>query len=301
MRYIKNILFFLIGCFVLMGADWQKPQGGQQSGGWQSKPVELFVEMLTDSIYMVKGGMANTGVIVGKNSVMAIDAGLNVEQGGKILAEIKKITSLPVTKMILTHSDMDHVNGLPAFPFGMEIIAQAICKQDMEAACKAPEMQSLQAYLPGKTFTDKMQINFEGEKIEMFYFGPAHTSSDITIFFPDKRLAFIGDVAITKDPVVHLRKKGSSTGTLNTLKQLLTLKADKYVAGHDTVLLKSDLEKVINGIEEKQAKIKALIKEGKTLEEVKQALGVMNGPAFSSGFRLPSLVEVIYQEFSVKK
>jgi hypothetical protein len=56
----------------------------------------------------------------------------------------------------------------------------------------------------------------------------------------------------------------------------------------------------MKSLQEKQEKIKALIKEGKSLDEVKTAFGISTAPAKPGGMSFPSLVEVIYLELSGK-
>ena len=63
-----------------------------------------------------------------------------------MLAEIRKVTPEPVTTIILTHSDGDHVNGLPGFPKGLTIVAHENVKRDMEKA--AADLPALKDYLP---------------------------------------------------------------------------------------------------------------------------------------------------------
>jgi len=204
--------------------------------------------------------------------------------------------------LILTHSDGDHVNGIGGFPQGIEIIAHEQAKKEMEAAFKAPELQSLQAWLPKKTFSDKLDLTFGTENIQLLYFGPSHTSGDAVVLFPAEKLAFIGDlVFLGRDPVIHTEKGGSSTGILNTLKALLELDAERYIPGHNDVVTKSDISTEIKSIEEKQEKIKPMIQQGKSLDEVKKAMGIVDSPSNAGGFRFQSLVEIIYNEFSSGK
>lgn len=284
----RRLLFFMVVFAIINNAFPQVPA------------TTVTSQKLTSNIYMVRGGVANTGFVIGDKGVLVIDANMNAEGTKLTLDEIRKQTSLTVTELILTHSDGDHVNGIGGFPKGIEIISQEQAKREMEAAFKAPELKSLQAYLPGKTFTDKMDLLFGSEKIQLLYFGPSHTSGDAVVFFPVEKLAFVGDLIFKgQDPIIHTEKGGSSTGILQTLKALLDLDADRYIPGHNDVLSKSDIGAEIKNIEDKQSKIKQMIKEGKTLAEVKTALGTVDQPA--GNIRFPSLVEIIYNEFSSKK
>jgi cyclase len=269
--------------------------------GFSQQQGTMTTEKIADNIYVVKGGVANTGFVVGDKEVAAIDAEMTGDSAQKMLAEIGKVTSKRLTKVILTHSDGDHVNGLVGFPTGLEIIASAQAKKEMEEAFNAPNAQALKAYLPTRTFTDTMSVDLAGERIQLIHFGPAHTSGDAVVFFPAKKLAFVGDlVFIGRDPLIHRQKGGTSTGLLKTLKALLELDAERYVPGHGNIVGKGDIETLMKGLQEKQDKVRSLIKEGKSLDEIKAAFGISTAPAKPGGFSFPSIVEVMYLELSGK-
>ena len=90
----------------------------------QQQPPPLSVKPLKGDVYWTQGGAGgNTGIIVGKDGVIVIDAKTTPASAKEMLAEIAKITPKPVTTVIVTHSDGDHVNGLAAFPAGLTIIS----------------------------------------------------------------------------------------------------------------------------------------------------------------------------------
>ncbi len=100
----------------------------------QQQPVPLSVKKISDDVYWTQGGAGgNTGIIIGKDGVIVVDAKTTADSARQVLAEIAKLTPKPVTTVILTHSDGDHVNGLAAFPLGLTIIAQENCKKEIEA------------------------------------------------------------------------------------------------------------------------------------------------------------------------
>ena len=59
-----------------------------------------------------KGDIANIGFIVGENSVMVIDTGGTPNIGKKLLKKISKITKLPISHVVITHSHPDHFLAL---------------------------------------------------------------------------------------------------------------------------------------------------------------------------------------------
>jgi len=261
----------------------------------------LTVEKIRGNIYLVKGGAgANTGFLITDTGVLAIDAKMTADAARQELAEIAKLTPLPVSVMILTHSDGDHVNGLIGFPPGMTIHSHLQTKKDMEAAFQEPALQALRAYLPTLTFGDSSTISFGGRTIELLHFGPAHTSGDTVVLFPQDKVAFVGDlVFLGRDPLIHQKKGGSSFGLVKTLREILKLEADIFISGHNDPLGKPQVESLLKSIQDRQAQVQAMIAEGKTLDDVKKAFNIAEPAA--GGRRWPSLVEIIYLELSQKK
>jgi len=101
----------------------------------------------------------------------------------------------------------------------------------------------------------------------------------------------VGDlVFVGRDPLVHRQKNGSAAGLVQAMQKMLALDADTYLAGHTDPLTKAGVKTALASLEERRARVRALMREGKSLDEIKSAMGV------AAGGRFPSLVEVIYQE-----
>ena len=252
------------------------------------------------NIYEVEGGRgANAGFFIGEKEVLVIDAKMTEESAKQMIAEIKKLTSSPIKYVILTHSDGDHVNGLVGFPQDVIIATHHQTAKDMDNAFKDAKLRS---YLPDFTFSKKLKLYSGDKAVMLFHFGPAHTSGDVVVYFPDEKVAFIGDLLfLGRDPLIHRHKNGNSFGLVKTLKSILKLGADTFIHGHGSIANPSDLEGVIKSLEEKQTKIKALIKEGKSLEEIKKIFNVEDRPPRPGRPRRPGLVETIYLELTEKK
>src|SRR6476646_2051325 len=76
-------------------------------------PPPITMKMLKPDVWAGLGGAGgNSTIIIGKTSVIVVDA-KQTDAGAKdLLAQIAKITSKPVSTAIITHSDGDHLNGL---------------------------------------------------------------------------------------------------------------------------------------------------------------------------------------------
>ncbi len=301
---MKRFFTFSLGCLFFLSLI--SPSSAQQQTWQQSPPQKpevppISVQNVKGNIYQLKGGIgANTGFFVADKEVLAIDAKMTEEAAKQMIAEIKKLTSLPINTIILTHSDSDHVNGLVGFQPGITIISHEKTRAHMAKAFQSARERT---YLPNITFSDRLSLYLDGlprgRGIDLLYFGPAHTDGDAVVYFSNEKVAFIGDlIFIGRDMLIHRHKNGNSFGLVRVLKAILNLDAEIFVHGHGDLATKKDIQNLIQSLEEKQIRIQALVKEGKTLEEVKKIFNVEDPPG---GWRWMSLVEVIYLEVSDKK
>jgi len=265
-------------------------------------PQPMTVQPIAKGLYLVKGGAgANTAFYVGKKDVTVIDAKMTPAAAAEMLAAIAKVTPKPVSTIILTHSDGDHVNGLPGFPGGLRIIAQENVKRDMEKA--AADLPALRDHMPTLVYGKSVGPAGAGRNIELRYYGPAHTDGDTVVFFPALKTVFVGDLLfVGRDPLIHRNKGGSSFGYVKTLDALLALKpkVETFLSGHADPLGRTEIQALRDSMAGTQAKVKALVADGKSLDEVKKAFGIEDRPG-PGGRRWPSLVEVIYLELTEKK
>jgi cyclase len=259
---------------------------------------------LKPNVYWIEGGGGNSGVIIGDKGVIVIDAKTTAPQGKELLEDIAKITPKPVVAVIETHSDGDHVNGIASFPAGIQVIAHENNKKEQETALAAGGRGAPPAdHIPNHpVMKDKETLKIAGVKFELHHWAPAHTSGDLIILLPNEKIVFTGDVIASTlpDALIHLEKHGSSEGWVTTTKGILALKADQFVPGHGMIMTKADLQARLMKVEDKRAKVKELVAQGKSLAEIKTALGDPVPAAGGRGPAFPTLTEVIYKEMTNK-
>src|SRR5437763_10985345 len=95
------------------------------------------------------------------------------------------------------------------------------------------------------------------------------------IILLEQRIVATGDIIVTNraddNPNIHQEKNGSTAGWLANVKGLVGLNAETYVPGHGDLLTKADVQRKLTATTERRAKIAAMVKEGKTVEEIKAA------------------------------
>jgi len=267
----------------------------------QTPPPPLSVKPLRGGVYWTQGGVGgNTGIIIGRNGVIIIDAKTTPDSAKEMLSAVAKLTDKPVTHVILTHSDADHVNGLAAFPKGLTIIAHENNKKEQEAALAAGGPAAPpRDYLPNQVVAkDKESLKIDGVRIVLLHFAPAHTSGDLIVFLPDQKIVFAGDITATNHPFpfIHLDKNGSSEGWIKSAKGIAALDADTFVPGHGDLQTKADVQKRLADTAERRAQIKELVAQGKSLDEIRKTLGDTENPPPGGAYR--PFTEVVYKELS---
>ena len=279
-------LFFFISVLPVHGQDKKQPPQYRQ----ETAPVS--VHQISKHVYDVRGGVgANSAFIVGDNAVYVIDAKMTEQSAKDMVKTIKKTTGKPIKYLILTHSDGDHVNGIPGFSKDVDMIAHKNSARDIK---KANEAGQITLPLPNITFTNSISLFDDDLEIRLLYFGPAHTDGSIVVYIPDDRIAVIGDLFFKgMDPLIHKHKNGISSGFADVLQKIAGLDAKEYLSGHSDPVEKAEIEELRNTIKDKREKVKSMISDGRSLDDIKKAFGIPTGQQ-----RWPSLVEIIYSEMT---
>jgi len=247
----------------------------------QREAVPVKLEKISDNLFQILGGRgANGGVCIGDNGVLVIDSKMTKDSVDQTIAEIKKITDKPILFLVNTHSDGDHIAGNPFFPKSVTIIAHENCRKEFfhpqrngePSAWSDPE---LAPYVPSLTYRYKMDIHLGKKKAELWYFGVGHTKGDTVVYFPEEKIAFLGDqIFMGRPQLIHSYKGGNSFEHVKTLTRMLeNLDAEKFCSGHSDPIERSAVKHHIEEMKSIQGKIKSLIEQGKNLEEVKKEFG----------------------------
>ena len=242
----------------------------------QTSPVTL--QKISENLFEVLGGRgARGGVYTGENAVVVIDAKMDKASVDKTIEEIKKITDKPIKYLINTHSDGDHTSGNVYFPETVTFIAHKNCREEMLLAGRdgSPSKWNepeLAPFMPSITFRDRMDIYVGSKKIELWYFGVGHTTSDLVVYFPEEKTAFIGDqIFLTRPQLIHSYKGGNSFEHVKNLEKMLqTLDAERFCSGHSDIADRKVVSKHIKKMKGLQEKVKSLIEANKNLEEIKK-------------------------------
>ena len=209
----------------------------------------------------------NTGVFVTDTGVVVVDTKL-VGYGPDILTKIRKVTDKPITMVINTHTHGDHTGSNEAFPATIDFVAHENTKANMTKmdAFKGGKA----AFLPKRTFKDKMSVGSGKDRIDLYYFGRGHTNGDAWVVYPSLRVLQTGDMfALRGAPNIDLNNGGSGIEFPKTLaKAIAGIKnVDTVIPGHSPVTTPKDLQEFQRFIAEWVAAVQSAAAAGKSIDE----------------------------------
>jgi glyoxylase-like metal-dependent hydrolase (beta-lactamase superfamily II) len=275
------------------------------------------VKKLADGIYVHagKGFDSNSGIVVTQEGVVVIDTGQNPIESRDIMATVKKITPLPVRLVIDTEPHADHTTGHFVFSPPAIVVAAAGGGESMRGADRAapdriqrmrassPEMNvALEGYrfiAPHIEYHDKMTINLGGRTFELMYLKGVHSESDNAIWLPKERVLFSAS-AFVVDQINILRPFVNIPDILAAGKMMKALNPEYVVPGHGTpgtVKIFEDGERYYALLLDRVGK---LVKQGKSLNEIKQEVTMPEYASFGSQDRMPTNIEAAYRALTAK-
>ena len=281
---------FLLGSLVAIGAlsmavaAFQAPAGGGQGregrgrgdgqgrgdgrGRGPAAPPMLEIKKVKDNLWMIVGGGGNTGVFQTANGVVLVDT-KNPGNGQAILDKVKSVTDKPITTIINTHTHNDHVGSNEFFGTTVEIVAHQNTKANMEKMDNFKGDKSV--FLPKKTYKDKLKLLKGKDEIDLYFFGPAHTSGDTFVVFKELRAMHAGDAFAGKTiPIVDTNNGGSAIDygktVANAAKSIKNV--DTVIGGHtNDPMTIADLRQYGEFMNDFAAWVRAEKKAGKTAEQ----------------------------------
>ncbi|MGN6572049.1 MAG: MBL fold metallo-hydrolase [Pseudolabrys sp.] len=152
-------------------------------------------------------GDPNSGVIVGDDSCMVIDAQATPAMASDLIARVAKVTDKPIKYVLLTHYHAVRVLGASAFK-GAEILASDATrgmiaergKQDMDSEIgRFPRLFRAVESIPGLTwptvtFPDQISVWLGRREVRIMHIGRGHTAGDVVAAVPDCGVVFSGDL-----------------------------------------------------------------------------------------------------------
>src|ERR1700761_748737 len=159
----------------------------------------IVTHKLRNNISVLEGSGGNVAVLTGPDGKVLIDAGIGVSRA-RMTEAIAALSSDPVTHLINTHWHFDHADGNAwLHSVGAKIIAQDNTRKHLSGVQRVEDwdynfLASPVGALPSEVFAREHRLKLNGTSIDLKYYAPAHTDSDISVTFAEANVVHVGDI-----------------------------------------------------------------------------------------------------------
>ena len=228
--------------------------------------LSFEVEEIDDGVYVHygihedsnsknEGDIANIGFIVGERSIMVIDTGGTPEIGKELLKAIKKISILPISHVVITHSHPDHYFGTQEFlnakplVIGHEKLNRSLINnfefykslQQNTTKSKSIKTAKLVKANVEVKINKILKVDLGNRIIEIKAWKSGHTDNDLSVYDTKTKIFWSENVFVTRIPSI----RASVLGWKKNLEEILNMDINLIVPGHGKPLEK---EKAIKPI-----------------------------------------------------
>ena len=206
-------------------------------------------------VYAAISGRAggNTGFIIGDDAVLVVDTFISQPPARDLLAEIRKVTNLPIKYVVNTHYHLDHVAGNAIFTaVGATVIAhrnerawvrtENLKFYQQNGATPTPEQRATVDALvePNITYDHALEINLGGRPVRVVYL-PGHTGGDSVVYIPDANVVFTGDLGWNQR--IPNLIDATTSAWVETLDRIVAAHPNAtFVPGHGDIATTADLK-----------------------------------------------------------
>lgn len=260
---------------------------------------------LAKGVYMLEAG-SNAVLAVGKKEAVLIDA-LTAGQAEPLAKRVSEITQLPVKYVLTTHYHGDHTGANAVFrQRGAEIVATektaVLLTRSLPNARGGMNAPLAEAGRPTQTFNGKETVKISGFTFRMTEMPISHTEGDAVVYIPQANVLIMSDLHHSHEyPVYDTAfgcQCGSYEGNLDAYRKVLKMGNEKtiIVPGHGGVTNKKELRAYVAMLEKVRDQVNAMIKAGKSADEVVAAKLLADSPAVHPGGpdNRDSFIRVLY-------
>jgi len=246
---------------------------------------QISFEKLAEGVYCITAeGDPNTGIIIGDDGVMVIDARATPVMAQEAIDLIRTVTDLPVKYVFLTHYHAVRVMGASAYNAEHIISSRKTLdlikergRQDFKSEVgRFPRLFQAVETVPGltwptMTFETEMTIWMGRREVRMVHLGAGHTKGDAVVWLPKEKIMFSGDL-VEMDATPYCGDAYLKQWP-KTLDKLSEFKPRKLVPGRGPALkTQRQVEKGIDGtrsfVKSLMKSVKAGVKKRRSLKQV---------------------------------
>lgn len=244
----------------------------------QLRTTPITTQEIAPDFHVLFGVGGNVLVSIGANGVLIVDDQFP-QMVPKYKAKIAELGGGAINFAINTHWHFDHADGNQVLGTeGTWLVAHESSRQMLTknnvinlVTAKRDQPAYPETALPVLTYDNTMRFHFNGERIDLMHFGPAHTTGDTAVVFREHHVVHMGDVFNNAGyPFIDVDNGGSLDGVIEFSSKVLAEIDSTYmvVPGHGPVADAQALADYVAMLTTIRDRMTALIASGATLKQV---------------------------------
>lgn len=238
---------------------------------------------LAPGVHVAQGyDFSDIAFVVTAEGIVAIDAASTPEHAASALRDLRAITELPVTHVILTHAHFDHVGGLDALTTDdATVIAQANFPGELQNqnAGPAPFRYLLPGgrghraqVMPDHLVNEPEKLTVGGVEFVLIPIAGGETHDGMIIHLPGREIVFTGDMSMPYLGAPFFAE-GSAEGLFEAMETVMALHPRLLIHGHAGLTATYTIEAfpgLLAALRDLHDVVRAAITDGLTLAEILQ-------------------------------
>jgi glyoxylase-like metal-dependent hydrolase (beta-lactamase superfamily II) len=205
---------------------------------------------LSDRVWVIPDSertphVPNVGLVIGDRAALIVDSGLGAENADRVFAALRTVSTHDAVYLTQTHFHPEHGYGAQRLRDRALIVYNVAQFLELEEKGQmflelfrgfnehmAAALADVEFSTPDFLYGDQMEIDLGGCTAVLEQQGPAHTRGDQSVFLPEERVLFTGDIVEERFFPILPDEDATITGWIATLERLERLKPAVVVPGH---------------------------------------------------------------------
>lgn len=258
-----------------------------------------WATMLSDE-FKIKMLNKNTGIFLEKGGTILFQLGSDgpvivdaqfPDSAAHLIKNIKEKTNTPFKLLINTHHHADHTSGNIDFK---DLVPTVLAHENSlknQRNVSIVQKNEDKQLLPNLTYKEDWSQKIGNEKINLKYFGPAHTNGDSVVYFKSSNIVHVGDLVFNRMHLYIDKPYGANISNwtsvldniLKTTDKNTTIICGHAAEGYEVIITKDDIIAFRNYLSSLLTLVKGAIEDRKTREEILSFTEIPGSPSWKSG------------------
>ncbi len=200
----------------------------------------IKVHRLRGGVSVLEGSGGNVGVLTGRDGKLLIDAGITASKP-RMMDVLNSLGNEPIRHLVNTHWHFDHADGNEwVHGEGATITAHENTRKHLLTMQRVEDWDFnfpplAPGAIPSEVFSKRKTMTVNGSTLELEYYGPAHTDSDISVHLVEADVLHVADTFWNGIyPFIDYSTGGSIDGMIRAAEANLAKATDRtiVIAGH---------------------------------------------------------------------